>query len=270
MDETYAVDGAELGNVRGCFAAALACSRSASGARRAGRCGTAGAQITMVGKIVSVAFTDQLARLDVNDSTGTAKVEKYVGDDEQSEVRRGGAGALLRQHRRVSRARENLWATMSRARCAAAAQGPAQAAPPHERGPAEPVAASARLCRGGAGPGLAPCAALLACERPALLRREGQCAAPACACDAVMVDFDSLGLKMTARRGFMDALVHKHCHVAILRPASSRLGSKMFCMLASHAPAGAPDCAQSWCCIPGPGDSNAPSKPCAFGDVPAC
>jgi hypothetical protein len=99
----------------------------------------------MVGKIVSVAFTDQLARLEVNDSTGTAKVEKYVGDDEQSEVRCGGAGALLRQRRRVSRARENLWATRSRARCASVAQGPARAVPPREQGPAERVTAGARL-----------------------------------------------------------------------------------------------------------------------------
>jgi len=89
------------------LAAAPLCPRSAYGAQRAGRRRAAGAQITMVGKIVSVAFTDQLARLEVNDSTGTAKVEKYVGDEEQSEVRRCGAGALLKQRRRVSRARRN-------------------------------------------------------------------------------------------------------------------------------------------------------------------
>ncbi len=64
--------------------------------------------------------------------------------------------------------------------------------------------------------------------------------------------------------------VHRHCPEAIMRPTSSRSGSEAVCMPVSRAPAGAPDCSQSWCCDPELGDWNDPNKPHTFADVPDC
>lgn len=40
----------------------------------------------MIGKIVKISFSDNLAQLEINDCTGTASVQKWVDDTDEDAV----------------------------------------------------------------------------------------------------------------------------------------------------------------------------------------
>ena len=101
MDDTYAVDGAELHNVRrfANFCARRTCllfgacarfvrSHSDLGVRGEDLSSApARPQVTLVGKIVSITFNDQLVQLEVDDGTGKTKVDRWLEEGVDDSVR---------------------------------------------------------------------------------------------------------------------------------------------------------------------------------------
>ncbi|KAK9831904.1 hypothetical protein WJX81_007708 [Elliptochloris bilobata] len=83
VDDTYFVDGVELANV------------------------------TLIGKIVKISFTDQLAQMEINDCTGTASVQMWVDQADEDAAADWRVGVYVRVHGKISdfdnKKRINAW-----------------------------------------------------------------------------------------------------------------------------------------------------------------